>query len=67
MLDKRYKPWLIEVNSNPALDYSTKITEKLVPEMLEDLIKVVIDYGHAPESQKRDINTGKWLRIYKRK
>jgi tubulin monoglycylase TTLL3/8 len=50
MMDKRFKPWLIEVNSNPALDYSTKITEKLVPEMLEDMIKVVIDYGHAPES-----------------
>ena len=30
MIDDNFNPWLIEVNSSPAMDYSTKVTEKLV-------------------------------------
>ena len=30
MIDDGFNPWLIEVNSSPAMDYSTKVTEKLV-------------------------------------
>ena len=39
--------WLIEVNSSPAMDYSTAVTERLVKMVLEDTIKVVVDYAHA--------------------
>lgn len=30
MLDSDFNAWLIEVNSSPAMDYSTHVTEKLV-------------------------------------
>ena len=30
MIDEEFNVWLIEVNSSPAMDYSTHITEKLV-------------------------------------
>ena len=30
MIDEEFNCWLIEVNSSPAMDYSTHITEKLV-------------------------------------
>jgi len=30
MIDTDFNAWLIEVNSSPAMDYSTHITEKLV-------------------------------------
>jgi tubulin monoglycylase TTLL3/8 len=30
MIDDEFNAWLIEVNSSPAMDYSTHITEKLV-------------------------------------
>ena len=45
MVDDDFNCWLIEVNSSPAMDYSTDVTERLVKMVLEDTIKVVIDYG----------------------
>lgn len=32
-------PWLIEINSNPAMDSSTSITARMCPQVLEDIIK----------------------------
>lgn len=39
MLTEDFKPWLLEINSNPALHASTPITAKMCPQMLEDVIK----------------------------
>ena len=47
MIDEDLNVYLIEVNASPAMDYSTKITEKLVKEMVKDLIKIVIDNNNA--------------------
>jgi tubulin monoglycylase TTLL3/8 len=44
MIDDDLNCWLIEVNSSPAMDYSTPVTERLVKLCLEDTIKVVVDY-----------------------
>ena len=43
MFDDDFVPWLIEINSSPACDYSTGVTEAFVPRALEDVIKVVVD------------------------
>ncbi|CAM9937410.1 unnamed protein product, partial [Hapterophycus canaliculatus] len=43
MVDDQYKPWLIEINSSPACDYSTKVTEQYVQAALTDLLKVTVD------------------------
>ncbi len=32
---------------------------------LEDLVKVVVDYDMAPKNQRKNIDTGKWKRIFK--
>ena len=45
MIDDDFNCWLIEVNSSPAMDYSTAVTERLVKLVLEDTIKVVVDYA----------------------
>ena len=65
MIDENLNCYLIEVNSSPAWDYSTEITKKLVKEATEDLVKVVIDYGFASQKKKKDINTGKFMNIFK--
>ena len=44
MIDEDFNAWLIEVNSSPAMDYSTQVTEVLVKQCLEDTVKVIVDY-----------------------
>ena len=61
MIDENLNVYLIEVNSSPALDYSTKITEKLVKLMLEDLIQVIIDNKDVNEKMN---SIGKFSKIY---
>lgn len=62
MVDDNFNPWIIEINSSPAMDYSTDITEKLVKMVLEDVIKVTIDYGQA--KNKKNISTGNFTCIH---
>lgn len=66
MIDTDLAVWLIEVNSSPAMDYSTYVTEKLVKQCLEDCCKVIIDYADAPtEKKKKKVDTGEFELIYK--
>ncbi|CAG9313595.1 TTLL8_1 [Blepharisma stoltei] len=48
MIDSDFKPWLIEVNTSPAMDYSTNITKELVQQVLPDTLKVILDYSSDP-------------------
>ncbi|XP_060517440.1 tubulin glycylase 3A-like [Cylas formicarius] len=43
ILTEDFRPWLLEINSNPALQASTPVTARLCPQVLEDVIKVVVD------------------------
>jgi D-alanine-D-alanine ligase-like ATP-grasp enzyme len=43
MIDTDMNVWLIEVNTNPCLEESSKILETLIPRMLDDLFKLTID------------------------
>ncbi|CAK80981.1 unnamed protein product (macronuclear) [Paramecium tetraurelia] len=64
MIEDKFRVWLIEINSSPDFSYSTHVTEnqKLVKEVSEDLIKVVID-----KENNKKCDTGKFQRIYKTK
>ena len=66
MIDQDFNCWLIEVNSSPAMDYSTHVTEKLVKQCLEDTVKVIVDY-EIPKTQKgkSKVDTGEYELIYK--
>lgn len=61
MVDADLNPWLIEVNSSPAMDYSTQVTKRLVKMVLEDTIKVMVD----STKKKAKSGTGLFKCIYK--
>ena len=63
MIDENYHPWLIEVNSSPACDYSTSVTEAFVKKALPDILKVVLDTGGCGNHQ-HSTDTGGWECIY---
>ena len=65
MLDSSLNPWLIEVNSSPSMEYSTKVTERLVSMVLEDTVKVVVDYNLASVKSRKNVDTGLWECIYR--
>ena len=67
MVDDDFNCWLIEVNSSPAMDYSTAVTERLVKMVLEDTIKVVVDHNMAPPKKQKKIDTGGFECVYKAK
>lgn len=68
MLDDEFKPWLIEINSSPACDYSTSITERYVKGALVELLNVVLDVREWETQPKKTRgkkpDTGGWENIY---
>lgn len=65
MIDTDYQPWLIEINSSPSMDYSTKITSRLCKAVMQDTIRVIIDYTWAKKGTKKQVNTGGFILIDK--
>ena len=61
MIDENLNPWLIQVNSSPAMDYSTPITRRLVKMAMEDIAKIVIDCRKKKTKSK---NAGEFKLIY---
>ena len=66
MVDAELRPWLIEVNSSPACDYSTAVTERYVKKAFVDILKVTIDkreWERTPVGDEPD--TGGWQLAHK--
>ena len=57
MVDTFLNVWLIEVNSSPSMEYSTKVTEKIVSEALSFIPELAMEGGG------RD-TVGKFRKIY---
>ena len=54
MIDEALKVWLIEVNTNPCLELSSPILEKLLPRMLDDAFRLTIDKIYPPPKVRKD-------------
>ncbi|GMF52331.1 unnamed protein product [Phytophthora fragariaefolia] len=72
MVDENLTPWLIEVNSSPACDYSTPIAQRYVESGLSGIIKVVVDYREYEQKKRsgsavglEEPDTGCWRRIHR--
>ena len=48
IIDEDFNIWLIEVNTNPCLELSSKLLSKLIPRMLNDAMKLTIDVLFPP-------------------
>ena len=48
MLDDEFKPYLIEVNTNPCLELSSPLLARLIPNMLENALKIGLDSQFLP-------------------
>lgn len=69
MVDDNYNAWLIEINSSPACDYSTKTTERYVQKALVELLSVTLDMREwekkSSKTRGEKPDTGGWEQIYK--
>ena len=43
IIDSCFKPWLIEVNTNPCLELSSPLLEQIIPKMLDDALELTLD------------------------
>lgn len=43
MVDSQFKVWLIEVNTNPAIDDCSPMLKAMIPRMLDDAFKLTLD------------------------
>ena len=43
MIDSQLRPWLIEINTNPCLEETSKLLSELLPRMLDDAFKLTLD------------------------
>lgn len=50
LLDEDFRIWLIECNYNPFLGTPNEYMKKLVPNMIEDMLKIVLDPVLKPKS-----------------
>ena len=43
ILDEKYQPYLLEINTNPGLEISSPLIDELLPRMIDDAFKLTID------------------------
>lgn len=49
MIDARFEPTLIEINSNPCLDTSCPILSEMIPKMISNVINISVDTWCRPQ------------------
>ena len=60
MIDENWKPWLIEVNTNPCLSLSSNYLSLLIPTMLDNVLRLTLDvmFPKPPSHKVRSEPTG---------
>jgi hypothetical protein len=48
MIDANFKPWLIEINTNPCLELSCPTLERIIPSMVENAFRIGLDAVFPP-------------------
>jgi len=49
MIDEEFKPWLIEINTNPCLEIANSpILTRIIPTMIENVFRLSVDLLFPP-------------------
>lgn len=43
MIDEKFHPWLIEINTNPCLELSCPVLLDVIPGMIENALRIGVD------------------------
>ena len=43
MIDDQFRPWLIEINTNPCLELSCPLLGRIIPAMIENALRLSLD------------------------
>jgi hypothetical protein len=71
MVDDNQKVWLIEVNTNPCLELSSSLLSRLIPALVENVVKISIDpifpapeWSNSRKGQIPDFSENKFELIF---
>ena len=59
ILDEDFNSWLIEVNTNPCLEESSELLKRLLPRMIEDMMRLTVDVIFPKNSIRKRKDYGK--------
>ncbi|XP_011308134.1 tubulin glycylase 3A isoform X2 [Fopius arisanus] len=62
MVMEDFSVWLIEINSQPDMSYSSSVTSRLCKQVMEDIVKVTVDFR-----EDKNADTGLFDLVYKQK
>ena len=48
MIDAKFHPWLIEINTNPCLELNSPVLMDVIPKMVENALKIGLDTIFPP-------------------
>ena len=65
LVDEDFRVWLIEINTNPFLGTPNKDMVKLVPEMVNDMCKIVLDPVFKPLNEPEEADANGFELIYR--
>ena len=57
IIDEDFEVWLIEINTNPCLEESSKLLSHLIPRMIDDAFKLTLDVNFRKKGEKSKQNT----------
>ena len=57
MIDEDFRLYLIEVNTNPCLETSSPLLQKLIPDLVDSGLKIALDPLYPPPNQHKRMNT----------
>ncbi|EAS04555.2 tubulin-tyrosine ligase family protein (macronuclear) [Tetrahymena thermophila SB210] len=52
MIDQSFKPWLIEVNTNPCIEESSEVLKQILPRLIDDMLRLTIDQFFSKQTNQ---------------